>query len=272
MYAAQFLFVILLVCAQVDVVEGRRLPLDNALDDMRKRLQETVVSTEVITTAMEYTTIYGMDAYTDNPMNMLTSTSVTSPWVGTIVTPATFPDDSTSEFDSHSSFVRAVLNSIGRECTWGEDRCASIETEVAQVLNLARLRAGSAGPQTGDVASVIYLVICIVVVLVGLTGLALVLDRFLPAEAVYGGLSYVGHTVVDLLSGLWDFIVRRRGASPQFVEPMVAQHDGERRPLARVEPAPMSVVPGAAVSPSLYPAVFQVIYTFVILVEGQNQV
>ncbi len=119
-----------------------------------------------------------------------------------------------------------------------------------------------AGPQTGDVASMMYWVVCIVVVLVGLTGLALVLDRFLPAEAVYGGLSYVGHTVVDMMSSLWDFIFRRHGASPQVVEPMVAQHDGERRPLARIEPAPMSVVPGAAVIPSLYPAVYQVIYIF----------
>ena len=272
MYALKAIFVLLILCAQVDVVEGRRLPLDNALNDMRKRLQGAVTSTEI--PDIDYTTIYGLgtEYYTDNPMNMITSTSVTDPWVGAIVTPAAFPADSTSDFNSHSSLVRAVLNSIGQECSWGEDRCAILETEVTQLINHARLQIGSAGPQTSDVASVMYWVVCIVVVLVGLTGLALVLDRFLPAEAVYGGLSYVGHTVVDLLSGLWDFIVRRRGASPQFVEPMVAQHDGERRPLARVEPAPMSVVPGAAVSPSLYPAVFQVIYTFVILVEGQNQV
>ncbi len=105
-----------------------------------------------------------------------------------------------------------------------------------------------------------YWVVCIVVVLVGLTGLALVLDRFLPAEAVYGGLSYVGHTVVDLMSGVWNFIFRRHGASPQVVEPMVAQRDGAMGPLARIEPAPTSVVSGAVVVPSLYPAVYQVIY------------
>ena len=260
MYALKAIFVLLIFCAQVDVVEGRRLPLDNALNDMRKRLQGAVTSTAI--PDIDYTTIYGLgtEYYTDNPMNMITSTSVTDPWVGAIVTPAAFPAESTSDFNSHSSLVRAVLNSIGQECSWGEDRCASLETEVTQLINHARLQIGSAGPQTSSVASVMYWVVCIVVVLAGLTGLALVLDRFLPAEAVYGGLSYVGHTVVDLVSGVWNFIFRRHGTSSQVVEPMVAQFDGEMRPLARIEPALMSVVPGAAVVPSLYPAVYQVIY------------
>ena len=98
--------------------------------------------------------------------------------------------------------------------------------------------------------------------LAGLTGLVLLLDRFLPAEAVYGGLSYVGHTVVELVSGVWRFLFRRHGAPSQVVEPMVAQYDGEMRPMAGIEPEPMAVVPGAAVFPSMYPAVFQVIYIY----------
>ena len=260
MYALKAIFVLLILCAQVDVVEGRRLPLDNALNDMRKRLQGAVTSTAI--PDIDYTTIYGLgtEYYTDNPMNMITSTSVTDPWVGAIVTPAAFPAESTSDFNSHSSLVRAVLNSIGQECSWGEDRCANLETEVARLINHARLQIGSAGPQTGDVASVMYWVVCIVFVLAGLTGLALVLDRFLPAEAVYGGLSYVGHTVVDLVSGVWHFIFRRHGAPSQVVEPMVAQYDGDLRPRTVFELEPMAVVPGAAAFPSMYPAVFQVIY------------
>ncbi len=133
---------------------------------------------------------------------------------------------------------------------------------MAQVINHAWLQKGSAGLKTGDVASVLYWVVCIVFVLAGLTGLVLLLDRFLPAEAVYGGLSYVGHTVMDLVSGVWRFLFRRHRARSPVVEPMVAQFDGAMRPMAVIEPEPMAVVPGAAVFSSMYPAVFQVIYIF----------
>ncbi len=93
MYAMKALFVFLMLCAHVDVVEGRRLPLDNALDDMRRRLQDAATSTELITTDNDFTTVYGLgsDHYTENTMIMITSTSVTDPWVGAIVTPTAFP-------------------------------------------------------------------------------------------------------------------------------------------------------------------------------------
>ncbi len=265
MYALKALFFMLLLCNNVDVVEGRRLALDVALDDMRNQLQDAATLTELINTDNDYTTVYGLEFehYTESPMvTIITSTSVMDALVGAIVTPAAFPAEITSDINSHSSLVRAVLNSISQECSWGEECCANLETEVAQVINHARLLKGSAGPQMHDAASVLYMVVCIVFVIGGLTGLVLLLDRFLPSEAVYGGLSYVGHTVVDLVSGVWRFLFRRHVARTQVVEPMTARLDGELRPMAVVEPEPSAAYPGAAVYPVLHPAVFQVIYFF----------
>ena len=267
MYALKAMFFLLILCTHVDVVEGRRLALDVALDDMRKRLADAATSTEAVTTDFMTETDY--EYYTESPMlTIITSTAVMDASVGAFVTPATFPAEITSDINSHSSLVRAVLNSISQECQWGEERCADLETEVAQLINHARLLKGSAGPQMSDAASVLYMVVCIAFVIGGLTGLVLLLDRFLPSEAVYGGLSYVGHTVMDLVSGVWRFLFRRHVARAQVVEPMAARFDGELRPMAVVEPEPVAAYPGAAVYPVMYPAVFQVIYFFCILGGG----
>ncbi len=267
MYAMKAMFVFLLLCAQVDVVESRRLPLDIALDDMRNRLQDAATSTELLTTDFMTEISTGYEYYTEAPMiTIITSTAVMDPPVSTIVTPATFPAEITSDFNSHSSLVRAVLNRIAQECQWGDDRCAALETEVAQLLNRARLQTGPVEPLMSDAASVVYMVVCIVFVIVGLTGLVLSLDRFLPSEAVYGGLSYVGHAVMDLCSGVWRFLFRRHVARSQVVEPMTARPDGEPRSRAVVEP--VAAFTGAAVYLAMYPAVFQVLYFVCILGGG----
>ena len=259
MYAAKILFVFLLMCAQVDIVESRRLPLDNALDDMRKRLQgETDFTTDISTT----------DYFTEAPIiTLLTSTAVMDLPASPYVTPATFPEEITIDTNSHSSIARDVLNLIAQECQWGEDRCAAIETEVAQYLNRARVQTGSAGPLMSDAPSIVYVVICIVFVLVGLTGLALALDRFLPSEAVYDGLSYVGHAVMDMFGGVWRFLFRRHVARSQVViEPMSARPDVGPQVSAAVEP--VGAFTGADVYPAMYPAMFQVLYFVCILGGG----
>ncbi len=261
MYALKAMSFLLILCAHVDVVEGRRLALDVALDDMRKRLQDAATSTEPSTN--DYTTDYGLDYeyYTENPLlTLVTSTAVLDASVGTFVTPAMLPANTPMDINSHSSIVRAVLNRISQECQWGDERCADLETEVAQLLNHARLLKGPAEPSlTNDAASLISMVVCIAFVIGGLTGLVLLLDRFLPSEAVYGGLSMVGHTVMNLVSGVWRFLFRRHVAREREVEPMAARFDGEPRPMAVIEPAPVIERPGAAVYPVMYPAFFQVI-------------
>ncbi len=260
MYAAKVLFVFLLMCAQVDIVEGRRLPLDNALEDMRKRLQgETDFTTDIST---------GYDYFTEAPMiTILTSTAVIDLPASPYVTPATYPEENTFDANIHISIAREVLDLIAQECQWGEERCVAIETEVAQYLNRARVQTGSAGPLMNDAPSIVYVVICIVFVLVGLTGLALALDRFLPSEAVYDGLSYVGHAVMDMFGGVWRFIFRRHVVRSQVViEPMSARPDGEPRASAAVEP--VGAFTGADVYPAMYPAMFQVLYFVCILGGG----
>ncbi len=105
MYAAKVLFVFLLMCAQVDIVEGRRLPLDNALDDMRKRLQGET----------DFTTAISTDYFTEAPMiTLLTSTAVIDLPASPYVTPATFPEDITLDTNFHSSIAREVLDLIAQ--------------------------------------------------------------------------------------------------------------------------------------------------------------
>ena len=230
MYAMKAIFFLLLLCAHVDVVEGRRLALDVALDDMRKRLADAATSTETVTTEYEYTTEY----YTDSPMiTLVTSTAVLDATVGAFVTPAMLPADIPTNIHSHGSLVRAVLNRISRECTWGDDRCAELEAAVEHILDRATLPRGPAEPSVLVlVASIISIVMFLSLVVGGLTGLVLILDRFLPSEAVFDGLSVVGHTALHCLNGVWRFFSRRPRAQEPVVEPMVAMADGEQRLMA----------------------------------------
>ena len=261
------LFFLLIICSHVDVVEGRRLELDVALDNMRKRLEAAATSTE----------LESIENFTENPMlTYVTSTAVSDASVGVFVTPAMLPAETSTDIHSHSSIVRAVLNRISRECTWGDERCADLEAAVELILNRATLSKGPAEPSLMIVAaSVVSVVVCISLVIGGLTGLVLLLDRFLPSEAVYDGLSVVGHSVMHCVNGVWRFLSRRRRAREQVVEPMVARADGGPRPMAVVVPEQAVEGPGAVVHPALYPAVFQVIllvYSYIILEEGLNHI
>ncbi len=70
---------VLLFCTNVDVVDGRHLDLDIALDNMRKRLESATASTDPATT---------MENYTEAPYSTyVTSTTVVSDTsVGLVVT------------------------------------------------------------------------------------------------------------------------------------------------------------------------------------------
>ncbi len=152
---------------------------------------------------------------------------------------------------------------------WGDDRCTELEAAVERIMDRAtHVPRGTAEPSVLVLAvSVISIIMCLSLIVGGLTGLVLILDRFLPAEAVFDGLSVVGHSALHCINGLWRFFTRRPRAQEPIVEPMVVMADGDRRPMAVVVPEQVQV-PEAEVQPNLYPALFQVIllvYSCVIL-------
>ncbi len=212
-----------------------------------------------------------IENYTEAPLitYITSTTAVSDASVDLVITPPMLPASVPSTIHSHGSLVRAVLDRISRECTWGDDRCAELEAAVERIMDRAtHVPRGTAEPSVLVLAaSVISIVVCLSLVVGGLTGLVLILDRFLPAEAVFDGLSVVGHTALHCVNSVWRFFTRRPRAQEPVVEPMVAMADGDRRPMAVVVPE-QAQVPGAEVQPALYPALYQVIllvYSFIIL-------
>ena len=110
MYAMKVLFWVLLFFSNVDVVDGRHLDLDVALDKMRKRLESATASTDPVTI---------IDNHTEAPyITYVTSTTaVSDASVDLLITPPMLPASEPSTIHSHGSLVRAVLDRISRECT-----------------------------------------------------------------------------------------------------------------------------------------------------------
>ena len=208
----KFVFWLLLVCVNIDVVKARGLDLQIAINRMRKRLSESATASIEMDTTMDYITVLPLDTI------VTSTTALPDTSVALSVTLPMLPVSVPSTIHSHGSLVRAVLDRISRECTWGDERCTELEAAVEQIMDRAiHVPRGTAEPSLVVMAaSVISIVVCLSLVVGGLTGLVLILDRFLPAEAVFDGLSAVGHASLHCFNGVWRFFQRDQGSRSQL--------------------------------------------------------